>query len=128
MTDGGFTLIELLVVITALTILSVIALTNVRGIRAENRDSDRKKDINTLHYKLEAQYEKNGFYPKNLNKSTLPGINTADLTDSSGVVIGKSNSEYLYTPRDCQRDKCKGYKLETRLEREANFVRDSLNT
>lgn len=125
---SGFTIIELLVVITALTIVIVIAITNVRSIRAENRDENRKTDINALYYQLEALHERNGFYPQQLTETTLKGLNPDNLKDTNGVAIGEAASEYTYTPKGCNDTKCQSYTLEAQLEREADFIKESLNS
>lgn len=126
-TQAGFTIIELLVFVTVLVIVAVIVITNIRSIRAEGRDESRKTDINALHYQLEALHEKTGFYPEELNETTLNGIDPESLKDTNGITIDQAGSDYIYTPNNCSEEKCGSYKLEATMEREADFVRESLN-
>jgi len=59
----GFTIIELLVFIVVITAITLVAVSNIRDLRATNRDQASKIDINTIFYKLEVFFEKNGYYP-----------------------------------------------------------------
>lgn len=126
--QSGFTLIELLVVITVATGVAVLLFTNLSSIRAENRDEERKTDINSIYYQLEATREETGNYPEKLTKGTLKGINPDSLKDTNDIAIGEGQSEYTYTPKNCKDSKCTGYTLEASLEREASFTKESLRT
>lgn len=123
----GFTLIELMVFILVLTTVTVLALANIRSIRAENRDELNKTHINSVYFQLESFYEKNGYYPDKANADTLKGIDPASLKDTAGNMLGTANSKYTYTPRDCNDSKCKGFELKTELEKEAAFIKQSLH-
>lgn len=125
---SGFTLIELLVVITVATGVAVLLFTNLSTIRAENRDEQRKTDINSIYYQLEALREETGSYPEKITAESLKGINPDSLKDTNGIAIGEEQSEYVYTPKNCKESKCTGYSLETNLEREANFTKESLRS
>lgn len=123
----GFTVIELLVVILVLATLAVVAIANIRGLRAENRDTAVKTDINAVYYQLESFYEKNGYYPEVINAETLQGIDPESLKDSSGKSIEEADSNYTYEPTTCTEGKCKSFELSAKLEREAPYVKQSLN-
>lgn len=124
--QSGFTIIELLVFIAVITAVGLFVLSNIRSTRAQNRDSDRKNDINTLTYQLEKSYEANKFYPKELSTSTLKGVSEDSLKDDSGVQINSIGSQYQYKPSGCDKEKCKSYKLTAQLEKEAPYTKDSL--
>jgi len=123
---AGFTVIELLVAILILVVIAAVAVANIRGLRADNRDEMRKRDINAIYYQLEAFHERNDYYPKTVGEKTLKGIDPESLKDTSGVIISEENSEYTYSPKECKDDKCQSFELSTELEREATFTKLSL--
>ena len=59
--SDGFTVIELLVFILVLSVIAVVALSNIRTIRAQNRDQASKTDINATYYQLESFHEKRSY-------------------------------------------------------------------
>lgn len=122
----GFTIIELMVCIVVVSALSVLALTNIRGVRAEKRDDQRKSDINAVYYQLESFHETNGYYPQELSLNNLKGIDPQSLVDNNGKSINQVGSVYSYTPSGCTDAKCTGFVLTTELEKEAPFVKLSL--
>lgn len=122
----GFTIIELMVVIVAIAAVSVLALTNIRGIRAQNRDEAKKTDINAIFFQLESYHQVNNYYPENINAETLKGIDPESLTDASGKKVSEPGSAYTYSPTGCVESKCKGYELRASLEREAPYIKLSL--
>lgn len=123
----GFTVIELLVFVLVLSIVAVVALTNIRTLRAQNRDMTRKTDINAVYYQLESFREKNGYYPEVLSTETLKGVDTESLKDSDDLAFNAEGGKYLYKPKNCSESKCKSFVLSSELEREAPFVKQSLN-
>lgn len=123
----GFTVIELLVFIIVLVAVSVLGVSNVRNLRAQNRDSTSKSDINATYYQLEAFYEKNGYYPSTVDATILKGIDPDSLKDRGGAVINQAGSIYTYKPAGCADTKCKSFVLTAQLEKEAPFVKQSLN-
>lgn len=122
----GFTIIELMVTIVIISAISVLALVNIRGVRAEHRDTERKTDVNAMYYQLESFHESNGYYPETINTSTLKGIDPESLKDTVGRTVNQAGSTYLYQPRDCSEKKCKSYLLSTELESEAAYQKQSL--
>lgn len=125
---NGFTIIELLVFIVVLTGLAVLGISNIRTLRAENRDSTTKADINAVYYQLESFYEKNGHYPEALSTETLKGIDPESLKDKNGITVNQDGSLYTYRPINCAEAKCKRYDLTGQLEREAPYTKQSLNS
>lgn len=125
-TQTGFTIIELMVAIVFLSALTALALINIRGIRAENRDTERKSDINAVFFQLETFHQANGYYPATFDIKTLKGIDPAALKDTVGRTFNEEGSEYRYRARDCNDTKCKSYELTADLEKEAPFTKQSL--
>ena len=123
----GFTVIELLVVILVLSIVAVLAITNIRGLRAEKRDTISKTDINAVYYQLESFYEKNNYYPEQLSVDTLKGLDPESLKDDLGIAVNDLGGLYTYKPNGCSEAKCKSFELSARLEREAPYTKNSLN-
>lgn len=123
----GFTIIELLVFIAILTGLAVLGISNIRTLRAENRDATAKSDINAVYYQLESFHEKNGYYPETLSAESLKGIDPESLKDKNGVAVNEEGSLYTYRPISCSEAKCKRYDVTGQLEREAPYVKQSLN-
>lgn len=62
----GFTLIELLVVIAIIGLLATIVSVSISSARAKARDGRRQADLRTIQLALEAYYNDNGFYPRNI--------------------------------------------------------------
>jgi Tfp pilus assembly protein PilE len=122
----GFTVIELLVVVLVLAAVGVVAVTNIRNLRAENRDTVSKTEINAVYYQLESFYEKNGYYPETVSATSLTGIDPESVKDYLGKPIGDSSSLYSYKPALCTDTKCRSFELSAQLEKEAPFVKKSL--
>lgn len=123
----GFTVIELLVFILVIVAIGVLGVSNIRTIRAQNRDSTAKTDINAVYYQLESFHEKNGYYPEKIDVVTLKGIDPVSLKDKNELDVNQAGSTYLYKPANCAEAKCKSFELSTELEKEARFVKESLN-
>lgn len=123
----GFTVIELLVVILVLTTLSVIAIANIRSLRAQNRDTASKTDVNAIYYQLESFHERSGYYPEALSTETLKGLDPESLKDNLGKSVNEANGMYTYKPTSCSEGKCKSFELSAQLEKEAPYVKQSLN-
>ncbi len=147
--QAGFTIIELLIVIAIIGILATLVLTNFQGAQAKGRDTVRKNDINSVYQKLEEYYNENGSYPGSaLAAATFPGIDAGALLDADGTTIVSSfntaapatptmttTNEYLYAAygdgsvaTTCNAaNGCLHYTLYSFLEKEAQYVKASLN-
>ncbi len=125
--NQGFTVIELLVAILVLLVIAGVAVSNIRGLRADNRDEMRKRDINAIYYQLEAFHERSGYYPQKVSADTLKGLDPDSLKDANEVTLGQAGSEYTYQARGCKNGKCASFELSTELEREATYTKLSLN-
>jgi len=123
----GFTVIELLIVVLVFVGIAVIAITNIRNVRAENRDSAGKTDINAIYYQLESFYEKNGYYPASIDATQLKGIDPGSIQDYKGKSVNEAGSLYTYKPVTCTEAKCKSFELSAQLEKEAVYIKRSLN-
>jgi type II secretory pathway pseudopilin PulG len=126
MNQAGFTVIELLVAILVLIVIAAVAVSNIRGMRADNRDDTRKREINAIYYQLEALHERNGYYPEKLSASTLKGIDPENLKDEQDLAVNATGSQYTYKPKGCSKQKCRSFELSTELEREATYTKLSL--
>ena len=123
----GFTIIELLVFIVVITAITLVAASNIRDLRATNRDQASKMDINTISYKLEVFFEKNGYYPESIDTKNLQGLEPDNLKDRNGITINQTGSAYTFKPAGCAEARCKSFELKTMLEKEAPFIKQSLN-
>ena len=128
MNSEGFTIIELLVFIVVLVTIAVVAVSNIRDLRAQNRDQSSKVDINAVFYQLEVFHEKNGYYPDKIDKAQLKGLEAENLKDKNGLTINEGGSAYQYKPIGCQDSKCKSFTLTSQLEKEAPYIKQSLNS
>lgn len=126
--SSGFTVIELVVVIVFASIATGILLYQKANIEASQRDEDRKTAINAMYYNLEeVYYEKNGYYPAAIDSKTLRAMDPALFTDPYGNKLGDADSDYRYTAIDCNDDRCKQYKLTSRLDKEADYTKTNRN-
>lgn len=123
----GFTVIEVLVVLAFAITACVLFLTQKASVDAALRDSDRKTSINAMYFNLEeVYYEKNGYYPSEINSQALRAMDPELFYDPAGAHINESPSTLHYEPADCSLDnKCKRYTLRADLEREAEFSKNS---
>jgi type II secretory pathway pseudopilin PulG len=129
MKQRGFTVIELLALIAILIIVGTVFWTQKTSIETSAHDDKRKTAVNALHYSLEeVYYPANKHYPKTLSASTLPSVDPALFKDPQGVEIGKAESDFAYEGKDCDGDACKSYSLRTKLDNEADYVKDSRNS
>ncbi len=124
---SGFTTIELLVFVLILGIIGVVALTNLRTVRAQSRDRTSKTDINATYYQLESFREKNGYYPEKIDTTTFKGIDPENLKDRFGLTVNEEKGNYTYKPAGCTETKCTSFRLIAQLEKEAPFIKESLN-
>lgn len=124
---SGFTVIEVVVVLAFLITGAVIFFTQKATIDATARDDDRKIAINAMYYSLEeVYYEKNGYYPGEIDSKTLRSVDPALFTDPQGYVMGDPGANYSYNPTDCSLDnKCKSYTIRSKMEREGDYVKTS---
>ena len=123
----GFTIIELLVFIVVITAITLVAVSNIRDLRATNRDQASKIDVNTIFYKLEVFFEKNGYYPESIDTKILQGLEQDNLKDRNGIEINQTGSAYTYRPAGCAETRCRSFELKALLEKEAPLTKQSLN-
>lgn len=124
----GFTVIELIVVIVFAGLATSILLYQRANIEASQRDETRKTAINAMYYNLEEVfYEENSYYPESIDSKTLRAMDPELFTDPYGNKLGEAASNYRYEASDCQDDKCQGYRLQSLLEKEADYVKTNRN-
>ena len=124
----GFTVIEVIVVVLFLGAATALLLVQKNNLSAAQRDSQRKTAINAMYYSLEeAYYEKHGYYPSKIDSKTLRTMDPELFTDPYGVKMNDPEAEYRYTGLNCNGEKCKGYKLSAKLEKEAEYVKHNLD-
>lgn len=126
--QAGFTTLELIAAIVLTGFVAALFWVQKNDIAARSFDSQRKQDINTLHYYLEGiTWPAKKGYPVVLNPAELPGLDPEAFKDPAGKTIGHKESEYTYEPRDCHEGLCKGYRLSAVLQKEANFSKTNSN-
>ena len=125
-TQSGFTIIELMVAIVVVATIAMVAVVNVRTLRAQDRDATKKRDINAVYYQLESFHETNGYYPQIVSTKTLKGLDPATLVDSNQRTINQDGGSYTYAATGCKESKCTSYTLTAELEKEAPFIKLSL--
>ena len=123
----GFTVIEIIFVLVLVSVGFALFVTQKASVDAAARDDKRKTAINAMYYNLEeVYYAQNSYYPQTIDSKTLRAMDPAFFTDPNGNKLGDASSNYRYEPTDCTHDgQCKGYKLSTSLEREAEYVKNS---
>ena len=80
-----------------------------------------------MFYQLESFYEKNGYYPSTIDATQLKGIDPESLKDNNKLGVNQAGGTYTYKPLGCADGKCKSFELSTTLEKEAPFIKQSLN-
>ena len=122
----GFTVVELIVVIVLLLGSAFLLIQQNNHADQVARDKERKTAINAIHLSLEEVYFKeNKNYPKKINTSILPSVDSSLFEDPNDNQINTPESDYHYEPADCQGDKCKSYLLYADLEKEARYEKRS---
>lgn len=123
----GFTIIELLVFVVVITAITLVAVSNIRDLRATNRDQASKMDMNAVAYKLEVFFEKNGYYPETVDTKNLQGLEEDNLKDRNGIAVNQTGSAYTFKPAGCSEARCRSFELKAVLEKEVPFIKQSLN-
>ena len=124
----GFTVIEIMVVIVFLGVATTLLLIQKDNLAATARDDQRKTAINAMYYNLEEVFfEKNGYYPAKIDSKTLRAMDPILFTDPDGIKMNEEGATYHYQGSSCDNDKCKGYKLNADLEKEASYVKTNRN-
>jgi len=122
----GFTVLELIIAIVFLVIAGTIFFIQKRDLEVAGRDTLRKTAINAIYYNLEdIYYPAQQSYPEHLTADQLKGLDPNSLKDPSGKAVETEGSDFSYTPKDCQDNKCKSYTLTANLENEADYVKTS---
>lgn len=122
------TVIEVVVILIFASLAALVLLYQMANITASQRDNDRKTSINAMYYNLEEVfYEKNGYYPLEINSEVLRAMDPDLFTDPQGVALGEPASDYRYDGIDCQNNQCSAYKLIARLDKEADYVKVNRN-
>lgn len=128
MKQRGFTVVELLSLTALLIVVGVVFWTQKTALETSSRDDTRKMSINAFYYGLEeVYYPTNKNYPKTLSASTLPSVDPELFKDPNGVDISKSDSDFSYEGKDCDGDVCNSYSIRSKLQNEADYVKNSRN-
>jgi type II secretory pathway pseudopilin PulG len=122
----GFTVIEIIFVALVAGLAGVLFFIQKGNMQIIANDNARKTAINAMYYSLEEVFfAKNGYYPQAINSSNLPSVDPLLFKDPNGNVINTKNSDYTYTPSNCENNKCKKYQLKASLENEADYIKSS---
>ena len=122
----GFTVIEVIAVVLFLAVATVLLFIQKENLAAAQRDDQRKTAINAMYYSLEESfYEKNGYYPSQIDSKTLRSVDPDLFTDPDGTKINDPEAEYHYDATNCTGEHCKSYKLSADLEKEDEYVKTS---
>lgn len=125
--EGGFTVIELVIFFVILTVLAGFFVVQKLDLESSFADQHRKTAINAIYYNLtEIYHPANNYYPSTIDHDTLSGIDPDTLYDSFGFMIGESDSEYSYQGLNCDNNRCQEFRLTATLEKEADYVIESL--
>ncbi|MDR3125687.1 MAG: prepilin-type N-terminal cleavage/methylation domain-containing protein [Candidatus Nomurabacteria bacterium] len=126
--EEGFTVIEMLIFFTVLAILAIFFVIQKTDLDTSYADRDRKAAVNAIYYSLrEVYFPAHGYYPEQIKVDTLSGIDQTILTDALGYTIGDPDSRYRYEGLDCDnQSKCRDFRLTADLDKEADYVKSSL--
>jgi hypothetical protein len=126
----GFTVIEIIVAILVVVVGIVIFFSSQAEVQATTRDTSRKTSINAAYYALENSfYKQHNYYPQSIDSKTLPVIDPGLFKDPAGIAIDQPHSTLHYKAIDCDTaGECHSYELRATLEREADFVKNSIHS
>jgi len=144
---SGFTILELIVVIVIIGILTALFLSTYAGIERNQRNQERRYDIQEIYQQLEAYYVENSKYPTlddmnssswlQINMKTLDQGSLKDPSGSSGSLAARPEpGAFAYqvsstSGAGCNdtTTPCAHYTLTATLEDSAQktFVKSSLN-
>ena len=82
----GFTVIELVVVLLIIVILSAIIIAGYSGIKAKERNVERKNDIDLLQSQFEYYYAKTNRYPS-LSQANSVSWDTKNLREFNKEIL-----------------------------------------
>ncbi len=146
----GFTIIELLIVFAAILLLLGLVFFSFQDVRIKERNTEREKDIKTLHVGIESYYAQKTAYPdrNDINNpewrsNNIKALEEDTLKDPKGkdskLADKPSNFVYSYevfqkdgkTPCTTKENDCAVYSLTATYEGDVNgdttFVRKNLN-
>ena len=124
MNKRGFTVLELATVATFAGLLLIIGFLQKANMDAMHRDEQRKEAINAMHYALEEGiFAEKKYYPEKISEANLKMMDPQLFTDPMGVNLGEAESDYTYSPANCENGRCKEYTLRAKLEKEQEYVK-----
>ena len=143
----GFTVLEILLVIVAIGLLATIIFSTIAGVRRNQRNQERRRDIQDVYQQLEAVYVDNTKYPtlsqlndpnwRAINMKTLSKESLRDPSSKSYLLVAtptKNAYSYQVTAADgsaCDNitKPCAHYTLTATLEgnNQPPFIKSSLN-
>lgn len=128
--SSGFTIIELATVLVALLIGGLLFYSGSATANAAAHDTQRKVAINAMYYNLEeAYYPAHSYYPSTIDSKTLRAMDPTLFTDPSGIKLNTAGSTLHYKALDCDTNgHCKSYRLSADLQREAEYVKESMRS
>ena|SRR5579872_3168346 len=145
--QAGFTILEMLLVVVAICLLAAIIFSTVAGVRRNQRNQERRRDIQDIYQQLEAYNVENAKYPtlSDMNSSSwlalnMKTLNTQSLRDPSSksyaLAAQPMKDAYAYqvvaadgTACDNVTKPCAHYTLTATLEGvgQGTIVKSSLN-
>lgn len=124
----AFTVPEILVVCAFAALLLILFFVQKSNADAMTRDEKRKTAINAMYYALEEGfYEKNQYYPEEINETVLNVIDPGLFTDPNGLYLNDSLGSYHYEATNCKDGHCKSYTLRADLEKEDDYIKRNRN-
>ena len=126
-TKKAFTVFELILCIIFVGIFVVLFFFQKQNTDAMKRDEQRKTAINAMYYALEeGYYAEHEYYPEEITSAdVLPWIDPNLFTDPRGINLWGEDGDYVYESSNCKDGKCQEYVLRGKLEKEADFVKNS---
>ena len=148
----GFSTLELLITFVIVCLLAALVVTKYSEVRQNNRDEERKADINALQDAVETYRAANGNYPS-LNQINTPSFRKAELKSldnnslqdprwnkgnkacaKGGLAILEGSTKpsagcygYALSPANCNNQAivCTSYTLTAELENNQIYIKKS---
>lgn len=98
--QSGFTILEMLLVVVVIGLLVAIIFSTIAGVRRNERNQERRRDIQDVYQQLEAYYVEDAKYPTlaDMNSTSWLAVNMKTLNKESLRDPSSKSYDLVATP------------------------------